>query len=90
MQGGMGAALLQQSENACSIIKALRDNLTIPGIYIIKDIKLILYYNVFVIVTAKIRLLDTVEETVSFMQNLERAGVSAITGIVMLILYVNE
>lgn len=61
VQGGMGAALLADQDNACSIISNLSSNLSIP-------------------VSAKIRILDSLEATAAFMRRLEAAGASAITG----------
>ena len=60
LQGGMGQALLSNKELASSIIKKLRENISLP-------------------VSAKIRILDTVEDTIEFIRALEAAGVSAIT-----------
>ena len=61
VQGGMGAALLSNQDNACNIVSNLSKNLSIP-------------------VSAKIRILDTIDETVLFMKRLEKAGASAISG----------
>jgi tRNA-dihydrouridine synthase 2 len=60
MQGGMGAALLENQDTACEIVRTLSTNMSIP-------------------VTAKIRIINTVEETYAFIRKLEEAGVSAVT-----------
>lgn len=60
LQGGMGAALLENQEVACNIIRTLSSSLSIP-------------------VTAKIRIINTVEETITFIKKLEEAGAAAVT-----------
>ena len=60
IQGGMGAALLENQEIACDIIRTLSSNLSIP-------------------ITAKIRIVNSIEKTISFIKKLEEAGVAAVT-----------
>jgi tRNA-dihydrouridine synthase 2 len=60
IQGGMGAALLENQEVACEIIRTLSSNLSIP-------------------VTAKIRIVNTMEETITFIKKLQEAGAAAVT-----------
>ena len=60
IQGGMGAALLENQDLACEIVRKVKSGVSIP-------------------VTAKIRLINTIEETVAFILKLEEAGVSAVT-----------
>lgn len=59
-QGGMGAALLENQDVACEIIRKVKSGVSIP-------------------VTAKIRIVNNVEDTVAFIRKLEEAGVSAVT-----------
>jgi hypothetical protein len=91
MQGGMGAALLKTPDLARRIIHTLSSNLSIPGGMndTVRDLFLecpsLFPYLVFPLhlsttVTAKIRIIDTVEQTIAFMQMLEAAGAAAITG----------
>ncbi len=60
IQGGMGAALLENQDVACEIVRNVKAGVSIP-------------------VTAKIRLINNVEDTVAFIRKLEEAGVSAVT-----------
>lgn len=59
IKGGMGAALMQDSEKAQAILLRLVRGLSVP-------------------VTCKVRVLDTVEETVEFCKCLEGTGIAAI------------
>lgn len=59
-QGGMGAALLADSERAISIVHTLAASCKVP-------------------ISAKIRMLKTLEETIAFAQGLVAAGAACIT-----------
>jgi tRNA-dihydrouridine synthase len=74
----MGAALLSNPDTACDIIRTLSTNLSVPGQY--RRAFLLFSPSSRLVVTAKIRVLETMEETVTFMKRLEEAGAAAITG----------
>jgi tRNA-dihydrouridine synthase len=77
----MGASLLSNPDTACDIIRTLSSSLSLPGECGSGNLDTLSR----LLVTAKIRLLETIEDTIAFMRRLQEAGAAAITGRTLLL-----
>jgi tRNA-dihydrouridine synthase len=81
----MGASLLSNPDTACDIIRTLSSSLSLPGECRPSAALVICTRTQDFVVTAKIRLLETIEDTIAFMRRLQEAGAAAITGQTLLL-----